>query len=142
MKLKIKKLHPDAVIPSYAKPGDAGLDLVATTGGHIHYSMVEYGTGIAVEIPAGYVGLIVPRSSISEHGMTLANSVGIIDSGYRGEIKVRFRFRYMLSKKEPYAVGDRIAQLVIVPCPPVVIEEVDELSKTERGSGGFGSTGV
>ena len=139
MKLKIKKLHPDAMIPSYAKPGDAGLDLVATMWIFIERGLIEYDTGIAVEIPAGYVGLIVPRSSISERGMTLANSVGIIDSGYRGEIKVRVQYG---QNSRLYDRGDRIAQLVIVPCPPVVIEEVDELSDTERGDGGFGSTGV
>lgn len=139
MKLKIKKLHPDAVTPSYAKPGDAGLDLVATMWTFLEQGLIEYDTCIAVEIPAGYVGLIVPRSSISERGMTLANSVGIIDSGYRGEIKVRVQYG---QNSRLYDRGDRIAQLVIVPCPPVIIEETDELSKTERSNGGFGSTGV
>jgi dUTP pyrophosphatase len=140
MKLKIKKLHVEAVTPAYAKPGDAGLDLVATE--IIEQSMyhIKYATGIAVEIPDGYVGLIFPRSSVSKTNLTLANSVGVIDSGYRGQIICVFNKvnNPMLSS---YKVGDRIAQLVIMACPKFEIEEVSELSNTERGEGAFGSTG-
>jgi dUTP pyrophosphatase len=141
MKVKIKKLVPEAVIPSYASHGDAGLDLVATyikVEDHNTYGYFEYGTGIAVEIPEGYVGLIFPRSSISKTGMLLTNSVGVIDSGYRGEIKLRFKY---INGTKSYEVGDKIAQLIILPYPTIEFEEVEELSDSERGEGGFGSTG-
>jgi dUTP pyrophosphatase len=138
MKVKIKKLHPNAVIPKYAKPGDAGLDLTAISESWNEFnSQVTYGTGIAVEIPEGHVGLIFPRSSISKTTLMLANSVGVIDSGYRGEIM--FKFNY-LEKGMIYDVGDRVGQLIIIPYPSVEFEEVDDLSSTERGDGGFGST--
>jgi dUTP pyrophosphatase len=141
MKVKIKKLVPEAVIPSYANLGDAGLDLVATwitVEDHNKYGYFEYGTGICVEIPEGYVGLIFPRSSISKTGMLLTNSVGVIDSGYRGEIK--FRFKY-ISGTNSYNVGDKVGQMIIIPYPKIEFEEVDELTETQRGDGGFGSTG-
>lgn len=91
MEVKIKKLCETAVIPSYAKPGDAGMDLVATSRVFDKYGNVEYGTGLAMEIPEGYVGLIFARSSISKQDLSLANAVGVIDSGYRGEIKFKFK---------------------------------------------------
>lgn len=91
MEVKIKKLCKTAVIPSYAKPGDAGMDLVATSRVFDKYGNVEYGTGLAMEIPEGYVGLLFPRSSISKQDLSLANAVGVIDSGYRGEIKFKFK---------------------------------------------------
>ena len=96
MKVKIKKLHPDAVIPSYAKPGDAGMDLTAIskrveTGSDENGEYIEYGTGLAIEIPEGHVGLVFPRSSVSKKDLFLANAVGVIDSGYRGEVKLRFK---------------------------------------------------
>ena len=91
MKVKIKKLCESAVIPTYAKLGDAGMDLVATSRIFDKYGNVEYGTGLAMEIPEGYVGLIFPRSSISKQDLSLANAVGVIDSGYRGEIKFKFK---------------------------------------------------
>lgn len=139
IKVKFKKLYNDAVTPSYAKNGDAGLDLTAysmtPTKAGVPY--IEYGTGIAVQIPTGYVGLVFPRSSISKlEGFSLKNSVGVIDSGYRGEIMARFS-----KSHEHYSVGDKIAQLIILPYPTVVLQEVDELSSTDRGAGGFGSTG-
>jgi dUTP pyrophosphatase len=140
MKVKIKKLVPEAVIPSYASHGDAGLDLVATyikVEDHNTYGYFEYGTGIAVEIPEGYVGLVFPRSSISKTGMLLTNSVGVIDSGYRGEIKLRFKY---ISGTKSYEVGDKIAQLIILPYPAIEFEQVEELSNTSRSDGGFGST--
>ena len=91
MKVKIKKLCESAVIPTYAKPGDAGMDLVATSRIFDKYGNVEYGTGLAMEIPEGYVGLIFARSSIFKQDLSLANAVGVIDSGYRGEIKFKFK---------------------------------------------------
>jgi dUTP pyrophosphatase len=139
MKVKIKKLHADAVIPVYAKPGDAGLDLTAISESwNEDDSMVTYDTGLAVEIPEGHVGLLFPRSSVSKTTLNLANSVGVIDSGYRGSIMLKFRF---LESGDVYGVGDRIGQLLILPYPQVEFEEVEELSSTERGEGGFGSTG-
>jgi dUTP pyrophosphatase len=140
MVLKFKKLNDTAIIPSYAKPGDAGLDLVATEVLEESMQQIKYGTGIAVEIPEGYVGLLFPRSSVSKTNLSLANSVGVIDSGYRGQIMCVFNKvnNPMLSS---YNVGDKIAQLVIVACPQFIVKEVTELSGTERGEGGFGSTG-
>ena len=151
--VKIKKLHEDAVIPSYAKDGDAGMDMTAISDPEVvavdnEYCYVNYKTGIAVEIPEGYVGLIFPRSSISKKSLSLANSVGVIDSGYRGEIS--FRFKYDITSHNPtkpekneavYQKGDRIGQLMIIPYPKVQFEEVEELSNSSRGEGGFGSTG-
>ncbi len=138
LKIKIKKLHKDSVIPSYSKPGDAGLDLTAISESwNEDDSMVTYDTGLAVEIPEGHVGLLFPRSSVSKTRLNLANSVGVIDSGYRGSIMLKFRF---LESGGVYNVGDRVGQLLILPYPAIEFEEVEELSSTERGEGGFGST--
>jgi dUTP pyrophosphatase len=144
LKVKIKKLHPDAVIPKYAKPGDAGLDLVAIDDPELenYYGYVEYRTGLAIEIPEGYVGLIYPRSSISNVDLTLTNSVGVIDSGYRGEIRFRFKVTFTKGNKEVYKRGDKIGQLIIMPYPKVELEQVEELSDSVRGSGAFGSSGA
>jgi dUTP pyrophosphatase len=139
MKVKIKKLHPDAVIPSYSKPGDAGMDLVSISETwNDDNSMVTYDTGIAMEIPEGFVGLVFPRSSISKTSLNLSNSVGVIDSGYRGPIMLKFRY---LEEGMVYNVGERVGQIIILPHPEIQFEEVDELSNTDRGTGGFGSTG-
>ena len=141
MKVRIKRLSENAVIPSYANLGDAGLDLVATyvkVEDHNKYGFFEYGTGISIEIPEGYVGLIFPRSSISKTGLMLSNAVAVIDSSYRGEIKLRYKY---VSGTASYEVGDRVAQLIILPYPIVEFEEAEELSETQRSSGGFGSTG-
>jgi len=137
MKIKFKKLHKDAVVPTYAKPGDAGMDLTAISEEwNKDNSLVTFGTGLSIEIPEGYVGLIFPRSSISKTTLNLSNSVGVIDSGYRGEIM--FKFRY-LEEGSVYEIGDRVGQLLILPYPTIEFEE-GELSNTERGEGGFGST--
>jgi len=138
MKLKIKKLSDNSVVPSYAKTGDAGMDLTCTSMTKTsEYS--EYGTGLAVEMPQGYAGFIFPRSSISKTGHFLKNSVGVIDSGYRGEIKLRMSIP--VDSENEYKIGDKIGQLIIIKLPWVEIEEVEELSDTDRGEGGFGSTG-
>jgi dUTP pyrophosphatase len=140
MRTYIKKLHPNAVIPTYAKQGDAGMDLVATEIINEEVFQITYGIGLAMEIPEGFVGLIFPRSSIRKTDLSLTNCVGVIDSGYRGELQATFRKeRGVVSKK--YEVGDRIAQIMIIPHPPIEFVEADELSNTERGDGGFGSTG-
>lgn len=164
MKVKIKKLHPDAVIPAYAKTGDAGMDLTAVTFDVDEFGNMCYGTGLAFEIPEGYVGLVFPRSSIYKSNLNLSNSVGVIDSGYRGEVSFKFnvihnvsswlKFKWQkLFKKDPmnvpvmtlgfnkYKVGDRIGQIIIMPYPQIEFEEVQELSETERGTKGYGSSG-
>jgi dUTP pyrophosphatase len=140
MKVKIKKLHSDAVIPTYAKSGDAGMDLVATKIISNTTFDVTYGTDIALEIPEGFVGLVFPRSSIRKYELILSNSVGVIDSGYRGEIQATFKKENGLDSLA-YKVGDRICQIMIIPHPTIEFEEVNELNNTERGQGGFGSTG-
>ncbi len=156
MKLRIK-LSEGASMPEYAREGDAGLDLVAVSV-DVQPLYVEFNTGISLEIPPGYVGLLFPRSSISKTVLIQANAVGVIDSGYRGEVKVRFKTDGYLCEAilksakmdgeeasfdaiPSYDVGDKVAQLVIVPLPEVELEEVDELSESERGDGGFGHTG-
>ena len=139
MKVHFKKLVQEAQTPKFGKPGDAGADLVATTMSNYDDHLV-YGVGLAVEIPEGMVGLVFPRSSIRQTDLFMANSVGVIDSGYRGEIMVTFNIKKGATRW--YQVGDRIAQLVIMPVPLVKYVEVDELSETERGIGGHGSTGV
>jgi dUTP pyrophosphatase len=140
MKVKIKKLHPLAVIPTYAKSGDAGMDFVATKVITEETYSITYGTDIAMEIPEGFVGLVFPRSSIRKYELNLSNSVGVIDSGYRGELQATFRKTHG-DASETYNVGDKIFQMIIIPYPQIQFEEVDELSDTERGEGGFGSTG-
>lgn len=142
--VKIKKLNENAVIPQYATDGSAGLDLTATgekvvIDGVISY--VEYSTGLAFEIPKGFVGLIFPRSSISSSTtLLLSNSVGVIDSDYRGEVKFRFRNSASIGGKK-YKVGDRVGQLVIMPFPRIDFQEVNSLEDSNRGTGGYGSTG-
>lgn len=138
--VKVKKLHENAVIPSYSKPGDAGMDLTITEIKENNFRQISYGFGIAMEIPFGYVGLVFPRSSVKNQDLLLSNCVGVIDSGYRGEIQSTFK------KTDPsekfYNVGERGAQIIILPYPQVFMVESDELSDTERGTGGFGSTGL
>lgn len=171
IKVKIKKLHKDAVIPQYAHDTDAGLDLTAVSKTYDEYGNVVYGFGLAFEIPKGYVGLIFPRSSNHKHYLTLTNSVGVIDSGYRGEVTAKFshnlcmvtsnklkeRIRHLITgwliqnsdtsvnvsrfSGQDYNVGDRVAQMIIIPYPKVEFEEVQELSDSERGTNGYGSTG-
>lgn len=138
MKVKIKKLDESATLPKYAKEGDAGLDLIATNITPDR-NFIEYGTSLSIEIPKGYLGMIFPRSSLSNKGLMLKNSVGIIDSSYRGELKLRF---YDLLSGDAYRRGDKIGQLIILPYPQIELEEVGELSETERGQGGFGSTDI
>lgn len=141
LKVNIKKLVSHAYLPTKGSSDAAGFDLVAIDCYKDHdYKFIEYGTGLAVEIPKGYMGLIFPRSSISKTPHTLANSVGVIDSDYRGEVKLRMRYEDEREDME-YGFGDRVGQLVIIPYPEVSFEEVDSLSDTQRGNGGFGSTG-
>lgn len=138
--VNVKKLHENAVIPSYSKDGDAGMDLTITREIENTSFSVSYGFGIAMEIPRGYVGLVFPRSSVRNQDLILSNCVGVIDSGYRGEIQATFKKTNGLDSMK-YKVGDRGAQIIILPYPQIKMIESDELSNTERGEGGFGSTG-
>ena len=141
IELPIQKVRPDAVVPAHAYAGDAGLDLAAT-------ERIELGpgerakvpTGLAVAIPAGYAGFVQPRSGLaSRHGITIVNTPGLVDSGYRGELMVVL---HNTDRAEPFVVeaGMRIAQLVVLPIPEVEVVEVGELPATERGARGFGSS--
>lgn len=172
LKVKIKKLHADAVVPNYAHSTDCGMDLTAISKTFDKHGNVVYGFGLAFEIPKGYAGFIFPRSSNHKSGLLLTNSVGILDSCYRGEVTAKFASRTKLSRPAKfweklkllfgsnpegrnmavtinevwdedinYNIGDRVAQMVILPYPKVTFEEVSELSETERGDGGYGSTG-
>ena len=146
MQVKIKKLHPDAKIPSYAKFGDAGQDLYAVSKAYDEYGNIVYGTGLAFEIPEGYCMLLFPRSSNARTDLVLSNHVGIADSGYRGEVFFKYAkyYRHYTSpttRNEEYQIGEKIGQVVILPYPQIHFEEVEELSKSERGAGGYGSTG-
>ena len=175
MNVKIKRVHADAIVPTYAKPGDAGMDLTCVK---IIYNAedgcITYDTGIQMEIPEGHVGLLFPRSSLSKKDLILSNHVGVIDSGYRGNIMFKFKvdhdywcastdtqvfeeyldaglFGFYETKEHEhfghivesscYAIGERIGQILIMPYPTITFEEVNELSSTERGAGGYGSTG-
>ena len=136
----VKKLHPYAVIPSYSKVGDAGMDLTITRRISNTTYDVTYGFGIAMEIPEGYVGLVFPRSSVRNKEILLSNCVGVIDSGYRGEIQATFKKLNGLDSQQ-YEIGERGAQIMIIPYPKIEMVEKEELSDSERGEGGFGSTG-
>lgn len=140
IEIKFKKLCAEAVEPTKAHPSDAGADLTATSKKWDDEKQCWiYGTGIATEIPEGYVGLVFPRSSIRKYALTLCNCVGVIDSHYRGEIMASFK---PIGSGSTYNIGDKIAQLIVVPYPEVSYVEVSELSETDRGEGGHGSTGV
>ena len=147
LKVRFKKLVENAVTPSYSKEGDAGLDLTAVGTEFIDYgNQLKVYTGIAVEIPKGYVGLLFPRSSIVTTNNRLANCVGAIDSGYRGEITFVFDTinvnKDLISDYDyTYQPRNKVGQLVILPFPKVELEEVKELSDSERGTGGYGHTG-
>lgn len=138
LQIKFKKMNSNAVIPKQGTAGAAGFDLTAVSLEGTEMTL-KYDTGIAVEIPPGYVGLVFPRSSMCKTGLSLANGVGVIDQDFRGSIS--FVFYKNMQCIVPYFPGDRIGQLVIVPIPEVEFVEVEELSETERGAGGYGSTG-
>ena len=149
LEVKIKKLHKDAVIPKYETAGSVGMDLTAVSKEYDEHGNVVFGTGFAIQIPTGYYADLRPRSSISKYDLVLANSVGTIDADYRGELILKFKPTlrkswnggvYEVDNVCEYNIGDRIAQIVILPYPKVYFVEVDELSETERGTGGFGST--
>jgi dUTP pyrophosphatase len=140
--LRFTKLHPDATAPSQAHPGDAGYDLHAAESVWLGPGdRASVGTGVAVAIPEGLAGLVLPRSGLAaQHGIALVNAPGLIDSGYRGEVRVLL---LNTDREDPFEVnpGDRIAQLVLVRFEAPPLEEAEELDETPRGGGGFGSTG-
>lgn len=142
MELRIAKLKAEATVPTRAHAGDAGLDLYAWEAAHLGPGeRWSVGTGVAVEIPDGYAGLVLPRSGIArDHGIALVNAPGLIDAGYRGEVRV------LLLNTDPAEIfrvepGERIAQLVVVPVGLPEPVEVEALSDSSRGDGGFGSSG-
>lgn len=185
MEVRFKKLNPNAVTPTKAHADDAGFDLTATSRYFDQHGAIVYGTGLAFEIPKGYVGLLFPRSSNAKKDLLLSNCVGVLDSGYRNEVLFKFKPSLLVCDKEThgnnqndyegtitedwedeivtfhgrmqnypdiekgclpfqprmYDVGDRIGQLIIMPYPEIEFMEADELSDTERGMGGYGSTG-
>ena len=165
MRVKIKRITTTAILPTKAHSTDAGYDLYADSRTDDSNGKTVYGTGVAIEIPQGYVGLVFPRSSIAKKDLLLSNAVGVIDSGYRGEIMTKFKPTHITANplklwwqifaikrqtvsletihihREEYALGERIAQLIIMPYPEVEFEEVDELSDSDRGKNGYGSTG-
>lgn len=154
MNVKFKKVHPNAVLPTYAHPDgeDNGLDLVAVSIEETE-DYIEYDTGVAVEIPKGYCGFLVPNSRCSKKDLVMCNAPGVIDPGYRGTMRARYKNVFhapTLFKKIAYspssairkifAVGDVVAQLVIVPAPQIESGWVEELTPSKRDTGGFGST--
>jgi dUTP pyrophosphatase len=140
--LRIARLEPGAILPTRAYPGDAGLDLYALESCELGPGeRAAIRTGIAVEIPEGQAGLVLPRSGLAaRHGIALVNAPGLIDAGYRGEIQV------LVLNTDPgqayaFAAGDRIAQLVLIRIETPAVQEVPDLARSERGAGGFGSSG-
>lgn len=142
MRLPVKRLRPDAHLPTYANPGDAGCDLRAVEACRLPPGeRAAVATGIAVAIPEGWAGLVLPRSGLARrHGIGLVNGPGLIDSGYRGEVQVLL-VNHDPSEAFEIEPGDRIAQLVLVQCATADVVEADVLDETFRGEGGFGSTG-
>ena len=143
VRLPVKRLDPTIELPSYAYAGDAGLDLRSSEDVTLDpFERRLISTGLAIAIPEGYAGFVQPRSGMAlKHGLSMANTPGLIDSHYRGELKV---IAINLDPREPISIkrGDRIAQLVIQQVPVVSLVEVEELDETDRGTGGFGSSGV
>ena len=143
MELRFQRLRGEASLPSAQHPGDAGLDLRAAEGAKVEPGQrAMVATGVAVAIPEGHAGLVLPRSGLAaKRGLTLANAPGLIDAGYRGEVIVAL---VNLDRDEPVVIepGDRIAQLVVIDVPDVSPSWADELPASDRGSGGFGSTGT
>lgn len=153
MKVRIKKLYNDSILPTKAHDTDAGYDLYAHSMNYDNDGNVVYGCGIAFEIPKGYVGLVFPRSSNAQKDLLLSNSVGVVDSGFRGEISFKFKQHWSFAtmwepsvylrrnKDRDYRVGERIGQIVIMPYPEIELVESDSLSDSDRGTDSYGSSG-
>ena len=140
MDVNFVKLNKLAVSPSYAKDGDAGLDFRVSRVIYDNEKQISYGTDISMEIPRGYVGLIFPRSSVRDTDLILSNCVGVIDSGYRGEIMATFNKKEGLMSYK-YNIGEKMCQMIIIPYPKIKLIEKENLSETERGTGGYGHSG-
>lgn len=141
VRVKVKKLHERSVLPTYAHEGDGCMDITAVSINIVEeatFGYVEYGTGLAFGIPSGYVMEIYPRSSISNTGLILVNSPCQIDSGFKGEVMVRFKW---VKGTKRYDIGDRIAQIKVVPYPKIEWIETEDIGNSDRGDGAFGSTG-
>lgn len=138
--IRFKKLSDKAVVPVYSRNGDAGVDLVATSITETAL-YIEYDTDLALDIPPGFYGAVVPRSSLSNYHLILSNHYGVIDSNYRGSIKFRFKKTSDSPAANYYKVGDRIGQLIVQEIPRMLFEEVQKLEQSNRGSLGFGSSG-
>ena len=143
MIVRFKKMHPDAVVPTKAHSTDAGFDITAISYEFDKDGNFVYHTGLAFEIPEGYAGFLFPRSSNAKKDLILSNCVGILDCHYRGEVLFKFKMiePQVHDEYHIYVKGDRIGQMVIMPIPGVVFMESDELSVTDRGEGGYGSSG-
>lgn len=138
--VKIRKVHPDAVLPQRAHPTDAGMDVTAISM-EMTEDYIEYDTGLQFQLPAGYAMLIFPRSSNSKKDLLMCNSVGVLDAGYTGNLKFRFKLTTEGYTEKIYNPGDKIGQIIILPYPEINFIETEEFDETDRGSGGFGSTG-
>lgn len=138
--VKIRKVHPDAVLPKRAHPTDAGMDVTAISM-EMTEDYIEYDTGLQFQLPPGYVMLIFPRSSNSKKDLLMCNSVGVLDAGYTGNLKFRFKLTTDGYTEKIYNPGDKIGQIIILPYPEINFIETEEFDETDRGSGGFGSTG-
>ena len=137
--VKIRKVHPDAVIPFRAHATDAGMDVTAISM-EMTEDYVEYDTGLQFQLPEGYAMLIFPRSSNSKKDLLLCNSVGILDAGYTGNLKLRFKLMTEGYTEKIYNPGDKVGQIMIIPYPEINFIETEVFNETERGNGGFGST--
>lgn len=137
--VKIRKVHPDAVVPFRAHATDAGMDVTAISM-EMTEDYVEYDTGLQFQLPEGYAMLIFPRSSNSKKDLLLCNSVGILDAGYTGNLKLRFKLTTEGYTEKIYNPGDKVGQIMIIPYPEINFIETEVFNETERGDGGFGST--
>lgn len=137
--VKIRKVHPDAVTPFRAHATDAGMDVIAISM-EMTEDYVEYDTGLQFQLPEGYAILIFPRSSNSKKDLLLCNSVGILDAGYTGNLKLRFKLTTEGYTEKIYNPGDKVGQIMIIPYPEINFIETEVFNETERGDGGFGST--
>ena len=137
--VKIRKVHPNAVIPFRAHTTDAGMDVTAISM-EMTEDYVEYDTGLQFQLPEGYAMLIFPRSSNSKKDLLLCNSVGILDAGYTGNLKLRFKLTTEGYTEKIYNPGDKVGQIMIIPYPEINFIETEMFNETERGNGGFGST--
>lgn len=149
MEVKIKKLYADSILPTKAHETDAGYDLYAHSMNYDNDGNIVYGCGVAFEIPRGYVGLVFPRSSNAKKDLLLSNSVGVVDSGFRGEVTFKFKKFYphveqsgfMRNTTKDYGIRERIGQIIIMPYPEIEFVESDSLSDSDRGLDSYGSSG-